>query len=99
MRKLLAEIAPLQRLLVEEPQGRDGVFRSKGESLLVKQVELMAPQFFGTQMFGRTAEVLGKLLHHADVAADRVGRVVAPPEIIQHALTPASQAMNHIFAA
>jgi hypothetical protein len=47
-------------------------------------------QFFGTQMFGRTAEVLGKLLHRADVAADRVGRVVAPPEIIQHALTQSS---------
>jgi hypothetical protein len=50
-------------------------------------VELMAPQFFGTQMLGRTAEVIGKLLHRADVAADGVRRIVAPLNILQHALT------------
>jgi hypothetical protein len=40
--------------------------------------------------FGRATEVLGKLLYHWDVAADRIGRIVAPPEIVQHALTKLS---------
>jgi hypothetical protein len=50
-------------------------------------VDLIAPQLFGSHLLRRTTEVLGKLLHSPDVAADRIGRIVAPPEIVQHALT------------
>jgi hypothetical protein len=59
----------------------------RAELLLVQQVELIASQLCGAQMFGRAAEVLGKLLDRPDVTADRVGRVVAPLKILQHALT------------
>src|SRR6266851_2624085 len=54
---------------------------------LVKQIKLVTVQLLGAHLLGGTAKVLGKLLHRPDVTADRVGRVVAPPEIVQHALT------------
>jgi hypothetical protein len=34
-----------------------------------------------------SANVPCKLLHRSDIAPDRIGRIVAPPEIVQHALT------------
>jgi hypothetical protein len=46
---------------------------SQGALLLVQQVELIASQLCGAQMFGRAAEVLGKLLDRSDITADRVG--------------------------
>ena len=56
-------------------------------SFLVKQVNLIAPQLFGAQLLRGAAEILGELLHGPDVAADGIGRIVAPPENVQHALT------------
>src|SRR5260370_21171720 len=83
-----SQIAPLQRLLVKKPQSRDVVLhRAERKRPLVKQVKLIAAQFFATHLFGRTVKVLGKLLHGTDVAADRISGIVAPPEIVQHAVT------------
>jgi hypothetical protein len=83
-----SQIAPLQRLLVEKPQGGDAVLhRAQGQLPLVKQVNLIAPQLFGAQLLRGAAEILGELLYGPDVAADGIGRIVAPPEIVQHALT------------
>ena len=42
---------------------------------------------FGAKQFGRAPKVLSELLDRSDVAANGVWCVIAPPEIIQHALT------------
>src|SRR5260370_42397429 len=50
-------------------------------------MELITSQLFGAHLLGRATEVLGKLLYRSDVATDRIGGIVPPPEIVQHALT------------
>jgi hypothetical protein len=78
-----SQIAPLQRFLIQKPQGGDAVLhRPQCQLPFVQQIELIASQLCGAQVFGRAAEILGKLLDRPDVTADPVGRVVAPPEIV-----------------
>src|SRR5260370_40936262 len=50
-------------------------------------MELITSQLFGAHLLGRATEVLGKVWYRSDVAADRIGGIVAPPEVVQHALT------------
>jgi hypothetical protein len=65
-----------------------GVYRAVGGQLpLVQQLELIAAQFLAAHRFGRGGRNTRQTLHGTDIAADRVRSLVAPPEIIQHALT------------
>jgi hypothetical protein len=50
-------------------------------------VQLKGTHFFGAQLFGRTAEILGELLHSVQVTTDGVGGVMSALELVQHALT------------
>src|SRR6201981_977903 len=49
-------------------------------------MDLITSQLFGAHLLGRATKVLGKLLYRSDVAAGRIGGIVPPPEIVQHAL-------------
>src|SRR5262252_8993047 len=78
----------LQRPLVKKTQSRHAVFdTSRSQLLLVQQVNLIAADVFGAEVLRRPAKELGELLDGANVTANRIGRVVAPPKVIQHALT------------
>src|SRR5260370_31733933 len=63
------------------------MIRRPPRSTLFPYTTLFRSQFVATHLFGRTVKVLGKLPHRTDVAADRIRGIVAPPEIVQHALT------------
>src|SRR5215831_3616230 len=82
------QIAALHSPLIKKAQGRHAVLdASRSQLLLVQQVNLIAAYVFSAEMLRGPAKELGELLDCADVTADRIGRVVAPPKVIQHALT------------
>jgi hypothetical protein len=81
------KITLLQGALVEKTQGGHAVLdTARNQILLVQRVDLITTNVFGTELFWRPAEILSKLLDRADVTTDRIGRIVATPEILQHAL-------------
>src|SRR5208282_1899532 len=58
-----------------------------GEFAITKQVNLVFADVVWTEAVRRTAEVLRKILHRMDVGTNRVLRVVATLEFIQHQLS------------
>ena len=76
-------ITPLQGALVEKMQGGHAVLdTARSQLLLVQKLDLITTYVFGTELFWRPAEILSKLLERGDVTTDRIGRVVATPEIL-----------------
>jgi len=73
---------------MEKAQSRHTPFnRSRGEFLLLKQVQLEPTEFLAAQQVRRFIEELRKLLDGVDVAASRFRRIVTALELVQHSLT------------
>ena len=64
----------------------DGADRFAGAGIYYACTRVEA-DLFDAQLVGRFAEVGGKISNGSDVAANRVGRKVAPLEFLQHALS------------
>src|ERR1035441_9115286 len=84
---VLGEIWPSQRLDVEKAQScRAQCNRPCLELAFSKQIGLILPNMIRSQQLWRAVEIPGKVLYRVQVGVDRVLRVVATLELIQHLL-------------
>jgi len=61
-------------------------YRARWQLLLSQQRRLVLADMFQAQLIRRPMEVLGELLNHVDVTANRPGRVVTALRFLKHDL-------------
>ncbi len=84
----LHRIRPLQRLDVEEPNGRRVRGRGSDSNLaLFDQIRLIAPDLFGSQLIRRFAEVLRVIGYRLHLGAHGRLSVITTLEFLQHHLS------------
>jgi len=71
--------------LVEKAEGTHGLDEDALGGVGMEQMELIGTDVLGSQAIRRGAKVLGKLGDVAQIAIDRVGRVVADLHVFEHA--------------
>src|SRR5271156_3199729 len=85
---MIGEIRSPECLDEEKTQSGSATFDGgRGEFAITKQVNLVFADVVWTESVRRTAEVLRKILHRMDVGTNRVLRVVATLEFLQHQLS------------
>ncbi len=77
----------MQGRLVEKAEGTHGLDEDALGDLLPEEMELIGADVLGAEAVRRGAEVLGELGDVAQIAIDRVGRVVANLQVFEHALS------------
>jgi hypothetical protein len=73
--------------LVEKAQGTHGLDEDALGGVGMEQMELIGADVLGAQASRRGAKVLGELGDVAQIAIDRVGRVIAYLHVFEHAST------------
>jgi WD40 repeat protein len=72
--------------LIEKAEGTHGLDEDAFGDLLLEEMELIGADVLGAEAIGRGMEVLGELGHIAQIAINRVGRVVANLHVFEQAL-------------
>jgi hypothetical protein len=85
VREVFDHPVPMEDVVIEKAQGAHRLIEQRPRDLFaLNQEQLVLPDVFRSQPIRRESEVLRELRYAADVNRDRVGRIVAQPQFLDH---------------